>query len=211
MRKLNKKALTLFLVISLSFTGMFAGIANASPNYWYFGTGGGGAVNVIKGSGNNYSVTWTNCGSFAFGIGWLPGTVARVCNYNVGTWSPSGDRLLAFHGWTRSPLVEYYVVDSWGTYRPTGTHKGAVNSDGGTYDIYQTTLYNAPSIDGTQTYQQYWSVRTAKRPTGSNVQINFANHVNAWRSKGMNLGSSWDFQIMDITGQGSGSTNVAVW
>jgi endo-1,4-beta-xylanase len=72
--------------------------------------------------------------------------------------------------------------------------------------------YNAPSIDGTQTFQQFWSVRQAKKSIGSNAQINFANHANAWRSKGMNLGSSWSYQAMCVEGyQSSGYANVTVW
>ena len=212
MIKLNKKALALFFVILMSFTSIFAGSAYAATDYWQNWTDGGGTVNATNGSGGNFSVSWTNCGNFVVGKGWNTGSASRVANYNAGAFSPSGNGYLTFYGWTRNSLIEYYVVDSWGTYRPTGTYKGTVSSDGGTYDIYTTMRYNAPSIDGTQTFQQFWSVRQSKRATGSNVQINFANHVNAWRGKGMNLGSSWAYQALCVEGyQSSGYANVTVW
>ncbi|MBE5967700.1 MAG: 1,4-beta-xylanase [Lachnospiraceae bacterium] len=213
MRKLNKKVLALIFAISMCISCMLTGTVYAATDYWQNWTDGGGTVNPVNGSGGNFSVNWTNCGNFVIGKGWGTGSASRVCNYNAGVWSPSGNGYLTLYGWTRNSLIEYYVVDSWGTWRPPGaSSKGTVSSDGGTYDIYQTMRYNAPSIDGTQTFPQYWSVRTSKRPTGSNVQINFGNHVNAWRSKGMNLGSSWSYQVFAVEGyQSSGSANVTVW
>ncbi len=212
MKKLNKKILALCFAISFSFTSMFAGTAFAS--YWQHWTDGGGQVNATNGSGGNYSVSWTNCGNFVTGKGWGTGSASRVCNYNAGAYSPSGNSYLTFYGWTRNSLIEYYVVDSWGSWRPPGEGSQGVNvsSDGGTYNVYRTMRYNAPSIDGTQTFPQFWSVRTAKRGIASNVKITFANHVNVWRSKGMNLGSSWAYQIMAVEGyQSSGYANVTVW
>ncbi len=212
MKKLYKKVVALVFAVSLCITSMFAGTAFAATDYWQNWTDGGGTVRATNGSGGNYSVSWTNCGNFVVGKGWGGGYSGRVVNYNAGAFSPSGNGYLTFYGWTRNALIEYYVVDSWGNYRPTGTYKGSVSSDGGTYDIYTTMRYNAPSIDGTKTFQQFWSVRQSKRGTGSNVQINFGNHVNAWRSKGMNLGSSWSYQVLAVEGyQSSGYANVTVW
>jgi len=206
------KKMILVLVIILSLTMLFAIPASAATDYWQNWTDGGGTVKATNGSGGNYSVSWTNCGNFVVGKGWNTGSASRVANYNAGIWQPSGNGYLTLYGWTRNSLIEYYVVDSWGTYRPTNTYKGTVSSDGGTYDIYTAWRYNAPSIDGTQTFQQFWSVRQSKRSTGSNVSINFANHVNAWKSKGMNLGSSWAYQAVCVEGyQSSGNANVTVW
>lgn len=182
-------------------------------DYWQNWTDGGGYVNAVNGNGGNYSVNWWNCGNFVVGKGWYTGSPYRTINYNAGVWAPSGNGYLTLYGWTRNSLIEYYVVDSWGTWRPPGSSSlGTVYSDGGTYDIYRTMRYNAPSIDGTQTFAQYWSVRTSKRPTGSNVSITFNNHVNAWRNKGLYLGSSWSYQVLAVEGyQSSGSANVTVW
>ena len=63
---------------------------------------------------------------------------------------PNGNSYLCVYGWSKISLVEYYIVDSWGTWRsPGGNSLGAISVDGGTYDIYTVQRYAQPSIEGT--------------------------------------------------------------
>jgi endo-1,4-beta-xylanase len=141
-------------------------------------------------------------------------TISRVIRYS-GTYQPNGNSYLAVYGWTRNPLIEYYIVESYGSYNPSSaaTSKGTVTCDGATYNILQTTRYSQPSIDGTQTFQQFWSVRNPKKNPGGSISgtVSTSCHFNAWKSKNMNLGSSWNYQIVATEGyQSSGSSTITV-
>ena len=197
------------LTISTNQTG-------TNNGYYYTFWKDGGSVSMNLNSGGNYSVSWAS-GTYNFvgGKGWNPGSSTRVIGYNAGVWSPgSSNAYLCLYGWTTSPLVEYYIVDSWGSWRPPGgTKAGQVTTDGGTYDLYRTFRDDKPSIQGIQDFYQYWSVRTSKRSTGVNSNITFANHKNAWASKGWNLGSH-NYQVMAtevFNPASSGSSNISVW
>src|SRR5471032_429807 len=99
----------------------------------------GGSATMTLGAAGNYSVNWSlgTTQNFVGGKGWSTGSSSRKVGYNAGTWSPNGNAYLSLYGWTRNPLVEYYVVDSWGSWRPPGaTSAGTVTTDGGTYDLY---------------------------------------------------------------------------
>jgi len=172
-----------------------------------------GSASMGLGSGGNYSVSWNlGSGNFVGGKGWSTGSSSRRVGYNCGAWQPNGNAYLCLYGWTRNPLVEYYVVDSWGSWRPPGgSSSGTISTDGGSYNLYRTQRVNQPSIEGTRTFYQYWSVRTSKRATGSNQVITFQNHVNGWSGRGWNLGGH-AYQVMATEGfQSSGYSNLTVW
>ena len=118
-----------------------------------------------------------------------------------------GYNYIGIYGWTVDPLVEYYIVDDWynkpGAY--LGQKKGEITVDGDTYDIYQNTRVQQPSIKGTATFPQYFSVRRSARSCG---HIDVTAHMKKWESLGMKMGKMYEAKVLVEAGGGTGSFDV---
>lgn len=171
-----------------------------------------GTTSMTLTGGGTFSCEWSNINNALFrkGIKFdCTKTYQEIGNIAIdfeADYNPNGNSYLCVYGWTRSPLVEYYIVEAWGSWRPPGAaSKGTVTIDGGVYDIYETTRENQPSIDGNTTFQQYWSVRQDKRTSGT---INVGAHFAAWESMGMKMGKLYEAALNVEGYQSSGSAVI---
>ncbi|TYQ12691.1 UNVERIFIED_CONTAM: endo-1,4-beta-xylanase [Acetivibrio alkalicellulosi] len=179
-------------------------------DYEYWVDNGTGSMTLKD--GGTFSCQWSNINNILFRKGRKfdeTQTHQQIGNISVTygvDYHPNGNSYLCVYGWTVDPLVEFYIVDSWGSWRPPGaTSKGTINVDGGTYDIYETTRTQQPSIKGTATFQQYWSVRTSKRNSGT---ISVSQHFAAWENRGMRMGKMYEVALTIEGYQSSGRADV---
>ncbi len=163
-----------------------------------------GDTKMIIGEGGNFYCEWQNINNALFRRGnKISGTKTykdlgdTTIEYGV-DYQPDGNSYLCVYGWTKDPLIEYYIVESWGNWRPPGQADimGTVTVDGGTYDIYRSTRYEQPSIEGTKTFDQYWSVRkekpVPKEGTKLEGTISVSKHFQAWEECGLEMGSMYE-------------------
>ena len=113
-----------------------------------------------------------------------------IIDYAAKTEITKGDVCyLGIYGWTVDPLMEFYVIDKHFAYKPPGG-KGFVGKfevDGGVYEVFVDTRVEQPSIQGTATFPQIFSVRTEMRDSGI---ITLHEHFKAWEKMGLDVGGN---------------------
>ncbi|PPQ72795.1 hypothetical protein CVT24_012903 [Panaeolus cyanescens] len=160
-----------------------------------------GIPGCTNGPDTSFSFTWTlntSMNAPICGVGWKTGT-NRTISFQ-GYYSASGYGLFQVYGWTREPMVEYIVAETWGYLNPAAgdTFKGTVTCGDSLYDIYQGLRFNRPGIDGdipSQPYTGIWSVRRKKRYGAFTGTVDMDCHFKAWNSFGLELGTH-DYQLV---------------
>ncbi|OIP51031.1 MAG: hypothetical protein AUK31_04660 [Fibrobacteres bacterium CG2_30_45_31] len=123
-----------------------------------------------------------------------------------------GYSYIGIYGWSKSPLIEYYIVDSWGSqYRPgdwvasNGSKKGTFTIDGAQYDVYTNVRTDAASIEGDKTtFTQFFSIRKEARNCGT---IDITAHFKKWAELGMTLGNMYEAKVLGEAGTTTGGAS----
>ena len=180
---------------------------------WYQG----GNNSMTYYDNGTYKASWSNTGDFLARVGFKydekqtyeqVGPIDAYFNWKK-QGSAGGYNYIGIYGWTVDPLVEYYIVDDWFS-KPganlLGQRKGEFTVDGDTYEIWQNTRVNKPSIKGDQTFPQYFSVRKSSRSCG---HIDITAHFKKWESMGMKMGKMYEAKVLVEAGGGTGSFDVS--
>jgi len=156
-----------------------------------------GIENYLARRGRKYNETQTHQQ-----IGTI--NVKYNCDYKPST--SAGNSYLAIYGWTVDPMVEYYIIEDWRNWNPSKDNskqpKGSFTIDGSSYEIVQTTRTQQPSIKGTATFPQFFSIRTTTRNSGS---IQVSEHFKKWESLNMKMGKMYEVSFVVEGYQSSGS------
>ncbi len=126
------------------------------------------------------------------------------CDYRPTT--ASGNSYLSIYGWTSSPLIEFYIVEDWRNWIPSmaqgATKVGSFTVDGSEYDIVKNTRVEQPSIKGTRTFEQYFSIRKNTRTSGT---LDISAHFKEWEKHGLELGKMYEVSFVVEGYQSKGS------
>jgi endo-1,4-beta-xylanase len=189
---------------------------------WSIWSSGSGGCITPYGVGAAFKANWNNSGDFLARVGfqWNEtqtydqlGTISADYAYTKTGNSGGVYSYIGIYGWSNGPLIEFYIVDDWfGSGPPSitwgdGVLKGTFTVDGGTYKVFTHTQVSQPSIHGTQTFPQFYSVRQTARQCG---HISITEHFKQWASLGMTLGKMYEAKLLVEAGGGVGSIDYTL-
>ena len=160
-------------------------IGNSGLNYEIWFQGGSNSMTYYN--NGTFSAKWSGSSDFLARVGLKyksDKTHSQIgyftADYNYTKSGTAQYGYIGIYGWSKNPEVEYYIVDDWFS-KPSpqylGTKKGELTVDGDTYDIYTYTRVQQPSISGTSTFPQFFSVRRTPRTCG---HIDISAHFKKW-------------------------------
>jgi endo-1,4-beta-xylanase len=187
---------------------------------WSIWSSGSGGCITPHDVGAAFHASWNNSGDFLARVGlqWNEtqtfdqlGILSADFAYTK-SGTGGGYSYIGIYGWSNDPLIEYYIVeDTFGSSPPNitwgdGVQTGTLDVDDGTYKIFTHTQVNQPSIHGTQTFPQFFSVRQTFRQCG---HISITEHFRKWDSLGMKLGKMYEAKILVEAGGGVGTIDFS--
>ncbi|MCL1823087.1 MAG: glycoside hydrolase family 11 protein [Oscillospiraceae bacterium] len=168
--------------------------------------------------GGNFSCEWNNAFNVLFRTGKKLSrtmtyeeygniTIDYTAKHNITKGDAS---YLCIYGWTEDPLIEFYVVENYFSYKPPGGkgYQGTFEADGGTYEVYVGNRVDMPSIHRDKdTFLQYFSVRVDRRTEGT---ISLDEHFKAWGEMGLDVsGTMYEISFCAEGFNTSGSAEIS--
>jgi hypothetical protein len=197
-------------------TGNVSGGGGYSYELWSNGQGTG--CMTVFGVDATFKANWSSAGDFLARVGLsfdqtkTPSQLGTIGTDFAETKSGTASySFIGIYGWSVNPLHEYYIVEDWFGSPPNAsslggaTKVGTISVDGGMYDVYTHTQTNQPSITGTATFVQFFSIRQTARQCG---HISISEHFSQWATMGMQLGKMEEARILvEAGGNASGNIN----
>ena len=195
---------------------------NNNKLIWYGPNQGGGAA---------FRAEWNNPNDFLGRVGYYWGNGGKYTQYKnmyadfaytrSGRSTAGNYSYIGIYGWGRNSsaskneekLIEYYIVEDWfgnqwesdtspiGTNTTGGSKKGEFTIDGSTYNVVTNVRNSQPSIDGTKTFTQIFSIRQKPRNNGT---ISITEHFKEWEKMGLILGNMYEAKFLVEAGGGTG-------
>lgn len=174
-------------------------------------TQGGGCITTYD-VGCAFKATWKDSGDFLARAGFQWGStqthdeLGTVDADYTFTRSGTGGSFsyIGIYGWSKNPLVEFYIVEDWFSTPRPGSKVGTITVEGDAYTVYKNTRVDQPSIEGTTTFDQFFSVRQVPRQCG---HIAVSQHFAAWDGLGLRLGKIYEAKILAEAGGGEGTVD----
>jgi endo-1,4-beta-xylanase len=184
-----------------------------------------------QGGGAAFRAEWNNPNDFLGRVGFYWGYGGKYTDYKnmyadfsytrSGRNTAGNYSYIGIYGWARNPnaekeedrLIEYYIVEDWfgnqwqedsspmTTNTTSGVVLGSFTIDGSAYNVIRNVRVQKPSIDGTKTFAQYFSIRQTPRQSGT---ISITEHFRQWESMGLELGYMYEAKFLVEAGGGTG-------